>query len=142
MLKDLHRRARSCPSPSRQVEDDHAVNFALEISFYFFCVEIALMSFAQPKYFMSFFFALDIAGTVSLVLDIPFLYSALGLKALGETVGIASGAKAARGARAARAAKMARLVRLIRLVRFVRLLKFFSAMVNPPPPSPPFLSSF
>ena len=100
------------------------VNTALLVSFIFFGVEMALMSFALPKYFLSFFFWLDIAGTVSLILDIPWLFRNLGLEKLSTELGLVSGAKAARGARAARAAKMARLVRLIRLVRFVRLLKF------------------
>jgi len=106
------------------VSADLMVNILLFVSFIFFIVEMFLMSLSQKGYFLSFFFWLDFAGTVSLILDIPFLFVFLNLDTASEEIGLVGGAKAARGARAARATKMARLVRLIRLVRFVRLLKF------------------
>ena len=53
-------------------------------------------------YFGSFFFFLDLAGTVSLVLDIPWLFQLIVPSSMQEDTGMASGAKAARGARAAR----------------------------------------
>lgn len=110
------------------VSADLVVNVLLFASFLFFNLEMGLMSLGQPGYFLSFFFWLDFAGTVSLILDIPFLFVFLHLDTASEDVGLVGGAKAARGARAARATKMARLVRLIRLVRFVRLLKFVARL--------------
>jgi hypothetical protein len=106
------------------VSADFLVNILLFVAFLFFNLEMFLMSLAQHGYFLSFFFWLDFAGTVTLILDIPFLFVFFHLDVASEEVGLVGGAKAARGARAARATKMARLVRLIRLVRFVRLLKF------------------
>eukprot|EP00613_Pedinella_sp_CCMP2098_P055393 CAMPEP_0171890030 /NCGR_PEP_ID=MMETSP0992-20121227/43952_1 /TAXON_ID=483369 /ORGANISM="non described non described, Strain CCMP2098" /LENGTH=899 /DNA_ID=CAMNT_0012517199 /DNA_START=93 /DNA_END=2792 /DNA_ORIENTATION=+ len=109
---------------------DGVVNTLLFSALLFFVAEILLMSFGQKKYFLSFFFWLDIAGTISLILDIPFLFEFLGLEQISRDIGLVSGAKAARGARAARATKLARLVRLIRLVRFVRLLKYVAHLGN------------
>ena len=52
---------------------------------------------AQKGYFGSFFFFLDLAGTVSLVLDIPWLFNDLFPPENHAHIGMASGAKAARG---------------------------------------------
>lgn len=75
----------------------------------------------------SFFFWLDLAGTVSLVFDVPWLMAAIA-DSLGEGGKSALDfARAGRAARAgARATRLARLTRLLRLIQFVRLLKFFA----------------
>ena len=76
---------------------DPFVNLVIFVSLVFFVVEMVLLSFAQKGYFGSFFFFLDLAGTVSLVLDIPWLFNDLFPPENHAHIGMASGAKAARG---------------------------------------------
>ena len=77
----------------------------------------------QPGYLLSFYFFLDIISTLSLVLDVKFLYDYM---FSGGNSSIQQGeiAKNARVSRVgARAGRMVRIIRLIRLVRIVKVYK-------------------
>ena len=43
----------------------------------FFAVEITLLSLTELGYFGSFFFGLDVVGTLSIILDIPWIIKAV-----------------------------------------------------------------
>ena len=45
------------------------------ISFFIFFNEIALLSFARPGYLNSFFFYMDLASTLSTIIEIPMVMS-------------------------------------------------------------------
>ena len=70
---------------------------------------------------------MDLVGSASLVMDIPWLVGGFGSD--NETDGDGAVLRASRasrvGARAARLTKLVRLVRVIRIVRVVKLLKYF-----------------
>ena len=70
---------------------------------------------------------MDLVGSASLVMDIPWLVGDFGSD--NETDGDGAVLRASRasrvGARAARLTKLVRLVRVIRIVRVVKLLKYF-----------------
>jgi len=92
-----------------------------------FTVEMILSSFAKPKYFLRFFFWLDLLSTLSLLLDIGWVSNAIFDTSAG-TSGTASAAQLARAGRASRVgARAARIVRIVRLIRLVRIVKLYKA---------------
>eukprot|EP00743_Colponemidia_sp_Colp-15_P004114 GILK01004442.1.p1 GENE.GILK01004442.1~~GILK01004442.1.p1 ORF type:complete len:836 (-),score=113.06 GILK01004442.1:537-3044(-) len=87
-----------------------------------FGVEIILTSIFKEEYFNSFFFWLDVVSTVSLLTDIPAVWSAM----VGTTGGAAQGSAIIRAGRASRAGTRAgRLVRIVRLIRLIRIAKLY-----------------
>lgn len=88
-----------------------------------FLVEMTIMSFVEDGYFLSFFFWLDLIGTLSLILDIGWITDAF----------IPSGAINAQGSvlRAVRAARLAaRYGRLMRLLKLLRLMYYIPCFNN------------
>lgn len=84
-----------------------------------FILESVLLSFVLPGYFLSFFFWMDVVGTLSIVLDISWI---------SNTFMPESSNQHQKGSilRAARAAKLgARYGRLMRLLKFVKFFKMF-----------------
>ncbi len=96
------------------------------IVFAYFTFEIVASSFAVPRYFLSFYFWLDIISTISMLLDVGWI-SALIFKSNAQ-FGIA-GKQALRLARAARASKVGskagRMLRILRLIRLIRIAKVY-----------------
>ena len=90
------------------------------ISFLFFCVEVTMSSICVENYFLSFFFYLDVIGTISLLPDIAFLWpDAWALDGLA----LARAGRVARtGTRAVRIVRLFRIVRILKLFRIVKLL--------------------
>jgi len=88
------------------------------LCFALFLFEIILASIYQPKYWMSFFFWLDILATFSMVFDIGWIMDNLTNASQAGSLG-----SVAKSSRAARVTRIVRLVRLIRLVRIVKLYK-------------------
>ena len=85
-----------------------------------FVIVMALTSYSDPHYLLSFFFWLDLLGTLSLVPDIPFL-----IPGNADHFSQLSVARAGRVARTStRATKMIRIVRMVRLVKLVKMFKF------------------
>ena len=91
-----------------------------------FTVEILLSSFAKPRYFLSFFFWLDILSTASLILDIGWVSSEIfdTNSGSGGPAGTAQPQKEGRASQIGeRATRIIKIIRLIRLVRIVKLYK-------------------
>jgi ABC-type multidrug transport system fused ATPase/permease subunit len=85
--------------------------------FIIFVIETFVLSFVQDGYLWSFFFWMDVIGTLSIILDIGFIADSF----------IPSGALSGQGSviRATRAAKLgARYGRLLRLMRLMKLTSF------------------
>jgi hypothetical protein len=89
--------------------------------FVIFCLEIAALCTLQVGYFCSFFFWMDVIGTLSIILDIGWIADAF----------LPSGALSGQGSviRATRAAKLGarygRLLRIMRMMKLDVLLTFF-----------------
>lgn len=94
---------------------DEGFNMMTLICFLVFAGEIIFSTFGKNDYFMSFFFALDIAATVTLILDLTWVSD------LMNSNDDASGNKGSRTAQIG--AKTGRVVRVLRLVRILKLYK-------------------
>ena len=81
----------------------------------FFTLEIVLSSIAIDNYFLSFFFWLDVVGTLSLVGDIGWIVDNI-TNAQENTTDLA---------KTSRAARVTRIIRVVRLVRLVRIVKLY-----------------
>ena len=103
------------------------------VSFFVFFVEIVLLSVVRPGYLFSFFFWMDVASTLSTVMEIPMVMSGLlGISAFSNNKStklakytnkyINRAGKASRVS--SKATKVIRVVRLIRLVRIAKLYKY------------------
>jgi len=93
-----------------------------------FFVELILLSAVDATYFLSFFFFMDIIGTVTMIFDISFMYGQDHSKVRDYTAGGGSGATGTamllRATRAARVgARAGRLSRVLRMLRFLPFLK-------------------
>lgn len=90
--------------------------------FILFMCETITLTIVQDKYFMSFYFYMDLIGNLSILLDIGWISNSF----------LPSGSGHSRGSilRATRAAKLGarygRLMRLLKLMRLVRLLPCFA----------------
>jgi hypothetical protein len=67
---------------------------------------------------------MDVAGTVSLIFDIPAIASDIGFDS-GSTDMLRASKSTRVGARAARLTRLIRLIKVVRIVRVVKLLKYF-----------------
>lgn len=104
-----------------------------------FALELGVGTWAKPGYAFSFFWYLDILATLSLVLDVPWIFDPIAALATdGDATATSSAADSASAARAARAARagtragrIIRVVRLLRLIKFgrvLKLLRYYSAL--------------
>ena len=90
------------------------------VLFVIFMLELLINSVTQDKYFLSFFWFLDLVAALSMLLDVEVVRTAL----MGDTdqdLTVARAGRAARaGTRAGRLLKMTRLLRVIKLFRTVK----------------------
>ena len=90
------------------------------VLFIIFMLELLINSVTQDKYFLSFFWFLDLVAALSMLLDVEVVRTAL----MGDTdqdLTVARAGRAARaGTRAGRLLKMTRLLRVIKLFRTVK----------------------
>lgn len=97
----------------------------------FFTLEIVLCSIFKPGYFLGFYFWLDIISTITMIMDVGWVWnlvmpteSAAGTQAKK----VAQLARASRSARlGSKASKLVRIVRLVRMLRIVKLYKHSNA---------------
>jgi len=96
------------------------------IVFAYFSLEIIVASFAVSRYFLSFYFWLDIISTISMLLDVGWISALIfgsnsQLGAVGK-----QGLKLARAARASKVgSKAGRMLRILRLIRLIRIAKVY-----------------
>lgn len=102
---------------------DILFNVATIFSIVIFSLEMISSSLAKEGYFLGFFFLLDLGATVTLILDLTWVWDALACNSLNE-----GGSGALKSSRAGRAgARAARSVRIIRLIRLVKVYKTYKA---------------
>jgi len=102
---------------------DLAFNIFAIMAFILFSAEMILSCIGKDDYLFSFFFWLDFVATLSLILDITWVYALL----IGESFGKEGDTSVARAGRMSkvgtRAGRVIRLLRLIRLLRIIKLTK-------------------
>ena len=103
-------------------ESDAVVDIVTFVVLILFLLELLASVICVPKY-MQFFFWLDLAATVSLVLEIDFLLEMSTASGSPDQLYLAKTSRAAKaGAKAGRLAKLLRLVRLIKIVKLFKWL--------------------
>lgn len=110
---------------------DDVVEVALITIFIFFIVDLVVQSIVYQSYIGSFFFWLDLVGTVTLLADLSFTYKIFGYQPADMTV--ARGGRAGRAARTATTLRISRMVmwvRITRLVRVARVLRQFRLTIQ------------
>lgn len=100
-------------------ELDVVINIITVCVLIFFVLELLVSLYCVPKY-IRFFFWLDLIASLSLLLEMDFLFSS-------DRVNFFGLAKAGRAARVgARAGRVAKILRLIRLAKVAKLMKWVS----------------
>ena len=84
-----------------------------------YLIELVLAVFVIDKYFMSFYFWVDLVSLLSMLPDISFVIEGIE----GGLGGAGDGADIAKTGRASKVVKIIRIVRLIRLLRVMKLYK-------------------
>ena len=110
-------------------ECDAAVLVLISFCFAVFTVEVILSSYVNIGYAGSFFWLLDVVGTLSMIPDMLQIVDGMGNSGFQTDLDVAKAGKAGRIARSAgslRITKYARIFRIVRLVRVVRLLRIIS----------------
>lgn len=101
-------------------DSDNALYGILTFVFICFCLESIVLSVVQPNYFLSFFFWMDIVGTISIILDIGWISESF-LK-----TGSSNQGSILRATRAAKlGARYGRLMRILKLIKFMKFLPCF-----------------
>jgi len=84
-----------------------------------YVIELILGIIAVEKYFLSFYFWVDLISLLSMIPDISFLLDEIE----GGIGGAGDGADVAKTGRATRVIKIIRIIRLIRLLRVMKIYK-------------------
>ena len=110
---------------------DTVIEYTLSFIFVFLMLDCIAQCIVYKSYPASFFFWLDLIGTVTLLADLSYTYSIFGYTQADLTV--ARGGRAGRAARTAttlRISKMVMWVRVTRLIRLARVLRQFRLMIQ------------
>ena len=103
-------------------DDDISYGLTLGCMILFTC-EILMNTYAQPKYFNSFFFWLDLVSTLSMIPDCGWIWNSIIDHSAGN--GESGGSSAADLAKNSRAGRITRVIRIIRLIRLIRIVKLY-----------------
>ena len=113
---------------------DTAISVILLIIFLLFGIEIVVQCIVKRNYFCSFFFWMDLIGTVSLIFDISFIVNSF-WSANQLTTSNTASSRVQQSASVIRLTRFARILRVIRLVRIVRLFRYNSPLSGSKHPS-------
>ena len=108
--------------------------FDIIYTFFFviYLVEIFLLCIADKSYFLSFFFFLDLIATLSLILEIEWIFKPIinEIVESGESTGNASANAKNIVRKATNTSRITRVLRVVRLIRLLRVVKLYkSALV-------------
>jgi len=113
------------------VNSDIEIDILLTVVMIMFSFELIFLSVVDASYFLSFFFFMDIIGTISMVADISFMLGSSNIEA--KSASDASAESNLMLLRATRAARVgARAGRLSRVVRMLRFLPFLMGRKHAP----------
>lgn len=93
-----------------------------------FAIEIILSSLSKKDYIWSFYFWLDLVGTISLVSDIGWIYYVITGNTSNSIQSLQNIGKASRAG--TRSTRIVRIIRIIRLIRIVKLYKGASNIID------------
>jgi len=108
-------------------ETDGTIDIVTFIVLLLFLVELIISIICVPKY-MHFFFWLDLAASISLILEIDFLLTLGSAQGSPDQLSLAKASRAAKAG--ARAGRLAKILRLIRLIKVVKILKWLISFVK------------
>eukprot|EP00405_Crypthecodinium_cohnii_P044745 CAMPEP_0206584772 /NCGR_PEP_ID=MMETSP0325_2-20121206/35963_1 /ASSEMBLY_ACC=CAM_ASM_000347 /TAXON_ID=2866 /ORGANISM="Crypthecodinium cohnii, Strain Seligo" /LENGTH=943 /DNA_ID=CAMNT_0054092077 /DNA_START=70 /DNA_END=2898 /DNA_ORIENTATION=- len=103
---------------SSQKPADVTFNIITIVTLGLFTFELIASCIGKDDYFLSFFFFLDLIATMSLILDITWVYEKIVLG--GDTSMARAGRMSRVGTRAGRVIRVIRVIRLIRIVKLYR----------------------
>lgn len=101
-------------------DSDDALYGILTFVFVCFCFESVVLSVVQRGYFLSFFFWMDVIGTLSIILDIGWIADTFLTTGSGNSTSILRATRAAK-----LGARYGRLMRLLKLMKFMKFLPCF-----------------
>lgn len=112
---------------------DPVLYIILIVIFAAFVLESTVLSIVNPEYFLSFFFWMDVLGTLSIIMDIGWIADEF----MPRDSDLSRRGSLLRAARAAKiGARYGRLMRLLKVVKFFRFLPCFSdAATDEPEPT-------
>jgi hypothetical protein len=108
---------------------DPGFSIAIIIIQFFFFLEIIICSLCIERYFLGFFFWLDLISVVSLLLDIHWIYEII-IDQLQLNYKNQIGSHTRTAKMGSRAIKILRVVRLIRIVRITKIYKLTENLKN------------
>eukprot|EP01022_Parablepharisma_sp_SALTPOND_P023258 TRINITY_DN4865_c0_g1_i1.p1 TRINITY_DN4865_c0_g1~~TRINITY_DN4865_c0_g1_i1.p1 ORF type:complete len:1061 (-),score=72.97 TRINITY_DN4865_c0_g1_i1:835-4017(-) len=88
-----------------------------------FSAEIVLLCICNPDYLYSFYFWLDLVSTLTMIMDVGWIWESFDSGATVQAQKISQMARASKGARLG--SKASRLIRVIRLIRMLRIVKLY-----------------
>ena len=92
--------------------------------------DIVLTGTFTPRYMWSFYFFIDLFGTLSIILEWPGLVDSVVVLGVTTEVSMLRAVRVSRVTRVIRITKAARTLRLIRLLKMMRVQSFTEAMTN------------
>ena len=111
------------------ISEDESFYIITIIVLFFFASEIILASIAKKDYWLGFYFWLDLVSTLSLILDIGWVWNAMigyGNTNSGSKTAQSAGNASRAGTRAGRVIRIIRVIRLIRIVKLYKMAKVVS----------------
>ena len=109
---------------------DTAVLSIIMVCFAVFLLELALSSYANVGYAGSFFWVLDVVGTLSMIPDMLQIIDGMGNGNGSGNLEVAKAGKAGRIARSAGSLRITRYAKIFRIVRLVRVVRILRIIVD------------
>ena len=98
---------------------DMAMDILTLIAMSLYLVELILGVLVIDKYFLSFYFWVDLVSLLSMLPDVTFIIEGIE----GGLGGVSEGAELTKTGRASKVIKIIRIIRLVRLLRVMKLYK-------------------
>ncbi|KAK9817269.1 hypothetical protein WJX72_012075 [[Myrmecia] bisecta] len=93
--------------------------------FIVFSVELTVASIARPRFFLHFYFLIDLVATLSILLDIPHIAQAINGNTIPEGLNSSALARGTTNSVGTRVRQITRVTRILRLMRLVSLWQQF-----------------
>lgn len=103
--------------------DSLVLDGVLSFVFFWLSLELILYSLSHSGYTGTFFFWLDLVGTASILMDIPWILIGIGLN--GSIFLIVKGGRMGRAARGASSVRFIKLIKMVRMIKLFRIIQLF-----------------
>lgn len=103
--------------------DFFVLNVLSSVIFFWLAAELILYSVTHHNYCFTFFFWLDLVGTSSILMDIPWILIGIGLPS--NIFLIVKGGRMGRAARGASSMRFMKLIKMVRMVKLFRIVQLF-----------------